>query len=79
MKLKIGYDVGDITFYAIANNIADAYEYIKAIIHKEGISFPNQCEALSNYMEILAKFNNGEQSFHSNFAIRIEKIDEEDK
>lgn len=79
MKLKIGYDVGDITFYVIANNIADAYEYIKAIIRKDGISFPNQCDALSNYMEILVKFNNGEQGFYQDLLLKIEKIDEEDK
>ena len=35
MKLKITYNAGKSKFYAIANNAAEAYEYVKSIIINE--------------------------------------------
>lgn len=77
MKLKIGYDVGKVTFYAIVNNIADAYEYIKAIVSKENKTFLDEKKALSDYMENLVEFDSGEQGFYQDLLLKIEKIDEE--
>ena len=79
MTLKISYKVGKVVFDTIVNNISEAYEYIKAIINKEEIFFPNQYEALSNYMEILVQFKCNGAISHDNHIFKIQKIDEEDK
>ncbi len=66
-------------FGTLANNISEAYEYIKAIINNEKTTFPNQDETLLNYMEILVNFKCNGKLFHDGPIIGIEKIDVEDK
>ena len=73
MTLKITYKVGGMGFTAIAKNIAQAYEYVHAIIKANTINFPNQEETLSEYMAILAKFKDGQQSTADNLFFKIEK------
>lgn len=79
MKLKITYNVGKSKFYAIANNAAEAYEYVKTIIINESVRFPNTNEMLSGYIEIIASFKSNHTIFHENATFKIERMDEEDK
>ena len=72
MTLKITYKVGGMGFTAIAKNIAQAYEYVHAIIKANTINFPNQEETLSEYMAILAKFKDGQQLTAENHIFKIE-------
>lgn len=37
MKLKITYHLGNYDFCAIANDIAEAYDYVKAIVERERV------------------------------------------
>ncbi len=73
MKVKITYKVRGMNFEASADNIAKAYEYVKAIIMANELSFPQQQEALSNYMVLLSGIETGERISHENHIFKIEK------
>ena len=73
MTLKITYKVGGMGFTAVAENIAQAYGYVQAIIKANALNFPNQEETLSEYMAILAKFKDGQQLTTENYIFKIEK------
>lgn len=51
MNLKITYKIGNVAFTALAENIAQAYEYIAAVIKANSLTFPNQEETLSEYQD----------------------------
>lgn len=73
-KIKITYTVCRMDFTAETSDISTAYEYVKAIVMRENISFPNQDETLSGYMEILVdKMRNG--GSHSNHIFKIEVVE----
>ena len=74
MKFKITYKVCGMGFEAIADTISEAYEYAKAIIEAEKLSFPRQEETLSEYMDLLVQIKNGWTDAHINHIFRIEKI-----
>lgn len=42
MTLKITYKVGNVGFTAVAENIAQAYECVRAIVQANTLNFPNQ-------------------------------------
>lgn len=74
-KMRITYTVFGMGFTAEASDISAAYEYVKAIVRRENINFPNQDETLSNYMEILVdKMRNG--GSHSNHIFKIEVVED---
>ncbi len=73
MKVKITYKVGGMNFEAVADNIANAYEYIKAIIWANELNFPRQAETLSNYMVLLADMEKANGISHENHIFKIEK------
>lgn len=75
--IKVTYKVCDIEFEALAENIAEAYKYIQAIIKANESSFPRQAESLSDYMCLLAKLQNGEIMKYENHIFKIEKVTEE--
>ena len=77
MKFKITYHVYGMQFTAEADTIARAYEYIKAIIQREAINFPDQDGALSSYMEILADMQAGEKTKHEMFVFDVEAVQDE--
>ena len=72
MVLKITHKVCGMPFTAVADNIAQAYEYIQAIIKAESLNFPNQQETLSEYMAILAQFKDGKILKTENHIFKIE-------
>ena len=72
MVLKITHKVCGMPFAAVAENIAQAYEYIQAIIKAESLNFPNQQETLSEYMAILAQFKDGKILKTENHIFKIE-------
>lgn len=74
MKIQITYYVCGVSFEAVAGTISTAYEYIQAIVKANQISFPNQEEALSEYMTILADMKNGAALAHKNHIFAIERI-----
>lgn len=72
MVLKITHKVCGMPFTAVADNIAQAYEYIQAIIKAESLNFPNQQESLSEYMAELARFKDGNLLKTENHIFKIE-------
>lgn len=75
MKIKITWKIQGMEFDAVADTIAEAYEYVKAIIKAEkNRNFPNTDETLSEYMEILAKMKKHETIKHENHIFRVEVI-----
>lgn len=62
-------------FSAISDTVAEAYEYVKAIVKAEkSRNFPNTDETLSEYIGILAKMKNHETIKNENHIFRIEII-----
>lgn len=76
MKIKITYRVCDKDFFAIADTIAEAYEYVAAIIKDNGVYFPNTRETLSGYMITLVAMCNGDTTSHVNHIFKIERLDD---
>lgn len=75
MKIKITWIIQGMEFDAIADTVAEAYEYVKAIVKAEkSRNFPNTDETLSEYIGILAKMKNHETIKHENHIFRIEII-----
>lgn len=75
MKIKVTWIIQGMEFDAIADTVAEAYEYVKAIVKAEkSRNFPNTDETLSEYIGILAKMKNGETIKHENHIFRIEVI-----
>lgn len=75
MKIKVTWIIQGMEFDAIADTVAEAYEYVKAIVKAEkSRNFPNTDETLSEYIGILAKMKNGEIIKHENHIFRIEVI-----
>ena len=72
MVIKITHKVCGMPFTAVAENIAQAYEYIQAIIKAESLNFPNQQESLSEYMAELARFKDGKLLKTENHSFKIE-------
>ena len=75
MRIKITWKIQGMEFDAVADTIAEAYEYVKAIIKAEkNRNFPNTDETLSEYMEILVKMKKHETIKHDNHIFRVEVI-----
>lgn len=75
MRIKITWKIQGMEFDAVADTIAEAYEYVKAIIKAEkNRNFPNTDETLSEYMEILVKMKKHETIKHENYIFRVEVI-----
>lgn len=75
MRIKITRKIQGMEFDAVADTIAEAYEYVKAIIKAEkNRNFPNTDETLSEYMEILVKMKKHETIKHENHIFRVEVI-----
>jgi hypothetical protein len=75
MRIKITWKIQGMEFDAVADTIAEAYEYVKAIIKAEkNRNFPNTDETLSEYMEILVKMKKHETIKHENHIFRVEVI-----
>lgn len=74
MRYKISYNVYGMEFTAEADTIAQAYEYVRAIVQRENINFPDQERTLSEYMEILADMKAGKNTAHEMFVFKIEAI-----
>ncbi len=72
MKIKITYRVLGKEFSAEADTIAEAYEYVEAIIRSNEIVFPNLSQVLSEYMIALAKMHNCPMT-KENHIFRIER------
>lgn len=80
MKYRITYKVfNSVEFYAEADTISQAYEYIKAIVDDKKIIFPNREETLSEYMNILSRMSAGENMGYSNHVFSISVIDDQTK
>ena len=56
--------------------LAEAYEYVKAIVELYSEAFPDKNETLSEYMEILSLMKSGDHIERKNCWFRIEKITE---
>lgn len=76
MKIKITLFVLGKEFSAVADTIAEAYEYVKAIVELYSKAFPDKNETLSEYMEILSLMKSGDHIGHKNCWFGIEKITE---
>lgn len=75
MKIKVTWKIQGMEFGAISDTVAEAYEYVKAIVKAEkSRNFPNTDETLSEYIGILAKMKNHETIKHENHIFRIEII-----
>lgn len=74
MKIKVVWTIQGMDFEAVASTIAEAYEYIKAIVKAEKINFPDQEETLSQYMGILVGFQKDGTIEHHNHVFAIRKI-----
>lgn len=74
MKFKITYNVYGMQFTAEADTIARAYEYVRAVVQREKINFPDQEGTLSEYMEILAGMKAGKTKVYEMFVFKIEAI-----
>lgn len=71
-KLKITLKVCGMEFSANAENIATAYRYVEAIINSHPVEFPNSDLTLSEYMSILADFQDAGKLECENHIFRIE-------
>ena len=79
MKIKITYFVLGMEFEAVTHSIPECYEYVKAIVKTNKISFPNPDETLLEYMGILMEMkNNNRLISHKNHIFMIERIIEQD-
>lgn len=76
MKIKITLFVHGKEFSAVADTIAEAYEYVKVIMELYSEAFPDKNETLSEYMEILSLMKSGNHIRRKNYWFRIEKITE---
>lgn len=80
MKYRITYKVfNSANFYAEADTISQAYEYIKAIVDDKKIIFPNREETLSDYMNILSTMSTRTIVEYSNHVFSISVIDDQTK
>ncbi len=77
MKFRITYNVGEMHFTAEADNLAQAYEYVKAIVTSNKTIFPDQEETLSGYMEILADIKRGVTTKTANHVFMLETVRDE--
>ena len=75
MKYKITYNVYGMEFTAEADTIARTYEYLRAIVQREKINFPDQEGTLSEYMEILADMKAGKNTVYEMPVFKIEAAD----
>lgn len=76
-KIKITYTVCGMDFKAETSNISEAYEFIKAIVKKEHINYPDQEGTLSEYMNNLVRMQNGELLKHETHIFALEAVQEE--
>ena len=76
MKYRITYKVCGMFFTAEAESISRAFDFIRAIIQSEKISFPDQDGVLSEYMAILVNMKNGKTMAYSNFIFNVDAIAE---
>lgn len=72
MIFKITYKLCGMEFLAEARSIAQAYEYIYAIVKANGVNLPCWEKALSEYMAVLVKFQDGKLLKVENHFFRIE-------
>lgn len=77
MKFRITYRVGGMPFTAEANNIAEAYDYIRAIVTSNKTVFPNPEDSLSDYMLCLARIKCGELICTASHVITVEAVQDE--
>lgn len=77
MKFKITYNVCGMHIDAEADNLARAYEYVKAIITSNKTIFPGQEGTLSWYMEVLTQIKRGETIKCSNRVFAVEAVQDE--
>lgn len=77
MKFRITYRVGGMPFTAEANNIAEAYDYIRAIVTSNKTVFPNPEKTLSNYMMDLARIKCGELRLTTSHVFAVEAVRDE--
>ncbi len=70
MKIKIIYKVGKMEFEATADSIAEAYEYVRAIIDNEDIY--DSFNELGQYMNALVDMERGETLTFSGKIIALE-------
>ena len=75
MKFKITFYVWGKKFSAVADTIAEAYEYVRAIIDANDVKFPDKPEALSEYMIILVDMRNDQLKYSDSQNIRIDQLD----
>lgn len=73
-KLKITLKVGMMDFSAIAENIAEAYRYIEAIVLSYPAEFPEKDSTLSEYIEFLAEFQNAGRIVCENYIFSVEVV-----
>lgn len=79
MKIKITLFVLGKEFSAVADTIAEAYEYVKAIVELYSEAFPDRDETLSECMEILSAMRSGEGcTKRKNCWFMIERINDEE-
>ncbi len=77
MKFRITYNVGEMQFTAEADNLAQAYDYVHAIITSYRTIFPNQDKTLSGYMEVLSDIKRGVTAKTSNHIFMVEAVQDE--
>lgn len=77
MKYRVTINVGNVEFSAKYDNIADAYEAVKAIIKLYHVEFPNEKESCSYYMGVLARMaiEAPQRCNTAYFAIESERAD----
>lgn len=78
MIFKITYKLGGMEFSAEARSIAQAYEYIYAIVKANGLNLPCREKTLSEYMAILARLQDGKlfKAENNFFRIEVDRSDE---
>ena len=64
MYFEITYAVGSIPFKYRTPYAANAYDAVCCIIKREHIMYPNQEEAFSDYLKIIADMASGKEQKH---------------
>lgn len=77
MKFKITYNVCGMHIAAEADNLARAYEYVKAIVTSNKTVYLDQEEMLSETMEVLTQIKRGETIKCSNRVFAVEAVQDE--
>lgn len=73
MKIVVTYNLAGYFFKATCGSIAEAYDYIKQIVLKEGL--PDRYKYLSEYIVVLANIETGITNEYEDIFIRVARAE----